>query len=136
MRTTKIRHQFLLELGLSEKLESLSRKPGTTKSDIISKAVEAFIERRNEGDFDQRYGKRFDKMTRDLINTKRDVEMILESLVLFIRYTVSLYAHMPYPDKEAQAVGQKRFHDFIDDVGRQIASKKVSLGTEDNKEAA
>ena len=135
MKNKKTRHQFLLEAGLTEKLEKLSRHPGAIKSDIIAHALEAFIERRGESEIDQRYGQRLDRLSRDLLHTRRDVEMILESLALFIRFNITLNAHTPLPDKATQAVAQERFLNFVDQVGRQIASGKTSLGAKDGEKA-
>ncbi|WP_292405583.1 hypothetical protein [Mesorhizobium sp.] len=36
MKPHRIRHQFLLEPQLSEKLEKLSRNPSTTKSAVVA----------------------------------------------------------------------------------------------------
>ncbi|MER8727623.1 CopG family transcriptional regulator [Mesorhizobium sp. M1027] len=133
MKPHRIRHQFLLGPELSEKLENLSRNPSTTKSAIVAHAVEAFIERRGENELDHRYGKRLDRLSRDLGHVRRDVEMILESLALFIRFSVTLHAHTPVPDRATQAIAQERFDKFVEQVGRQIASGKRSLGTDDRR---
>ncbi|ESW73557.1 CopG family transcriptional regulator [Mesorhizobium sp. LSJC280B00] len=118
---------------MSEKLENLSRNPSTTKSAIVAHAVEAVIERRGENELDHRYGKRLDRLSRDLGHVRRDVEMILESLALFIRFSITLHAHTPVPDKATQAIAQERFEKFVEQVGRQIASGKRSLGTDDRR---
>ncbi|MUT31344.1 MULTISPECIES: CopG family transcriptional regulator [Mesorhizobium] len=133
MKTYRIRHQFLLDPELSERLENLSRDPSTTKSAIVAKAVEAFIERRGENELDRRYGVRLDRLSRDLIQVRRDAEMILESLALFIRFSITLHAHTPVPDKATQAIAQDRFDNFVEQVGRQIASGKRSLGKENGR---
>lgn len=128
MKSDKIRHQFLLNADLSEKLDSLAARPSATKSEIVAKAVEAWIERRGETELDQRYGKRLDRLSRESELIRRDVGIILESLALFIRFTITLNAHTPAPDKATQAVAQERFQKFVEQVGRQIASGKSSLG--------
>ncbi|PBC04334.1 CopG family transcriptional regulator [Mesorhizobium sp. WSM3860] len=133
MKTPRIRHQFLLEPELSERLENLSRDPSTTKSAIVARAVEAFIERRGENELDRRYGVRLDRLSRDLVQVRRDAEMILESLALFIRFSITLHAHTPVPDKATQAIAQDRFDKFVEQVGRQIASGKRSLGKENGR---
>ncbi|MEI8702816.1 MAG: CopG family transcriptional regulator [Mesorhizobium sp.] len=127
MKPHRIRHQFLLEPELSEKLDTLSRDPSTTKSAIVAKAVEAFIERRGESEFDRRYGVRLDRLSRDLAHVRRDAEVILESLAHFIRFSITLHAHTPVPDRATQAIAQERFDKFVEKVGRQIASGKRSL---------
>jgi len=128
MKVERIRHQFLLEPALSEKLETLARRPGATKSEIVAKAIEAFIERRGENELDQRYGKRLDRLSRDIDRVRRDVEIVVESLALFIRFTITLNAHTPAPDRATQAIAQERFQKFVEQVGRQIAGGKKSLG--------
>ncbi|MER9145648.1 CopG family transcriptional regulator [Mesorhizobium sp. M0871] len=128
MKSHRIRHQFLLEPALSEKLETLSRNPSTTKSAIVAKAVEAFIERRGENELDNRYGRRLDRLSRDLDHIRADIEVILESLALFMRFSITLHAHTPVPDRATQAIAQERFDKFVEQVGRQIASGKRSLG--------
>lgn len=134
MKQPRIRHQFLLEPDLSEKLDRLCRSPGATKSEIVARAIEAFIERRGENELDQRYARRLDRISNDLDRAGRDVEMILESLALFIRFTITLNAHTPLPDKATQAVAQERFQKFIEQVGRQIAGGKRSLGHKEESE--
>lgn len=134
MKHDRIRHQFLLDPALSEKLDKLSRGPGVTKSEIVAKAVAAFIDRRGETELDQRYGKRLDRISRDLDRAGRDIEMILESLALFIRFTITLNAHTPVPDKATQAVAEARFQKFVEQVGRQIAGGKSTLGHRDERE--
>ncbi|TIV08724.1 MAG: CopG family transcriptional regulator, partial [Mesorhizobium sp.] len=104
-----------------------SRDPSTTKSAIVAKAIEAFIERRGESEFDRRYGVRLDRLSRDLAHVRRDSEVILESLALFIRFSITLHAHTPVPDRATQAIAQERFEKFVEKVGRQIASGKKSL---------
>ncbi|OHV86668.1 CopG family transcriptional regulator [Mesorhizobium sp. ORS 3428] len=130
MKPHRIRHQFLLDPELSEKLDDLSRDPSTTKSAVVAKAVEAFIERRGENELDRRYGVRLDRLSRDVARIRHDAEMILESLALFIRFSITLHAHTPVPDKATQAIAHERFDKFVEQVGRQIASGKRSLGKE------
>lgn len=131
MKSDKIRHQFLLDPELSEKLDSLAAQPSATKSQIVAKAVEDWIERRGETELDRRYGKRLDRLSRESGLIRRDVGIILESLALFIRFTIALNAHTPAPDKATQAVAQERFQKFVEQVGRQIASGKSSLGRDE-----
>jgi hypothetical protein len=67
---------------------------------------------------------------------RRDVEIVLESLALFIRFSITLNAHTPAPDKATQAVAQERFQKFVEQVGRQIAAGKKSLGPKPDEEDA
>ncbi len=137
MKKTKIRHQCLLDEALSEKLETFCRRPGTIKSEIIAKAIEAFFGQRGETEIDQRYGKRLDKISIDLAHARSDIEMILESLTLYIRFNITLSAHTPFPDKATQSIAHERFLKFVDQVGRQIArGKRPFDSSETSKEGA
>ncbi len=104
MTSRKIRHQFCLEEDASAKLEQLCRKASVTKSELVGKAVEAFIEGRIDGEADKRYAQRLNRISRNLSRVRSDTEMILESLALFIRYSITLNAHTPLPDEATQAV--------------------------------
>jgi len=134
MKTLKIRHQFLLEPELSRRLGSICHDPRISKSDIIAKAVAAYIDRREESELDKRYAKRLDRISNDLGNVRHQVEMILESLALFIRYSVYFTAHMPLPDKATKALGYKRYSDFVNEVGLKIASGKKPFDQEEENE--
>jgi uncharacterized membrane protein YccC len=136
MKERKIRHQFLLGADLSGRLEKLSRVPGTTKSKVIAKAVEAFLDRQAENEMDQRYGKRLDRMSHDIEHLRRDSEVLLESLALFIRFSITLNAHTPMPDKATQALAHERFLKFVDQVGHKIASGKSASLTNNGTETS
>ncbi len=131
MKTTKIRHQFLLESALSEKLEMLCRRSRSSKGAVVAKAIETFIERRGVSELDERFAKRLDQHSRDLGKARSEIEMILESLALFIRYSVYLTYHMPLPDRAGQAFAHKRYEDFVEEVGRRIARGKKSFDEND-----
>lgn len=134
MKNKKIRHQFLLEPDLTEKLESLCRLPGATKTDVVAKALRAFIDRRGETEIDQRYAKRLDSISSSMVHIRSDVEMILESLALFIRFNIAMNAAKPMPDKAAYASAHERYLRFVDLVGRHIAQGKKPFDA-DEKEA-
>ena len=50
----KTRHQFHLDAEASEKLEQLCRKSSSTKSDLVARAIEAFLENQQESETDKR----------------------------------------------------------------------------------
>ena len=125
--TPKTRHQFTLDQDLGIMLERLCRKSACTKSDIIAKAVAAFLEQRGESEAVARLGQRLDRISRSVNAIQTDTEMVLESLALFIRYSITLNAHTPLPDQATQAVARERYLQFVDQVGRQIASGRGAL---------
>ncbi len=145
MTSTKTRHEFLLESDLSAQLNALAQDPSTTKTDIIVQAIKVFLERGTESEFAQLTAKRFDTLARDLDGVRSDLEtalhefervrsdvtIILESLTLFIRFSIMLNAKVPQPDADTQAIGQERFLKFADQVGRRVARLKASSRSKD-----
>ena len=132
MKSRKIRHQFFLEEDASARLEQLCRKASVTKSELVGKAVEAILEGRNGSELDKRYAQRLNRISRNLSRVRGDTEMILESLALFIRYSITLNAHTPMPDEATQAVARERFLKFVDQVGQQIARGRTTLSNIDD----
>lgn len=143
MTVTKIRHQAFLDEDLSEKLETFCRRANVSKSEVTSQAVIAYIARCGEAEIDQRYSKRFDKLSgdferllRDFKRVRGDVEMILESLTLFIRFTIALNADKPPFDDATLALAHERYYEFVDEVGRKIARGERPFDASNKKEGA
>ncbi|WAC49742.1 ribbon-helix-helix domain-containing protein [Asticcacaulis sp. SL142] len=130
----KPRHNLYLDDALSERLEALAEKPGTSKSAIIADALRQYLNRRAAQSVDESLKIRLDRQSRQLERIERDVQAVLETLALFVRYQLTVTAQMPEPDKVARAVGQDRFSKFIDQVGRQMAGGRRILA--ETREAA
>jgi predicted transcriptional regulator len=118
----KPRHHLRLDTELTERLDALAAKPGTSKSAIIADALRSYFNRRAGDEIDDLVKRRMDRISNSLIRLERDQQILLESLALFINYQFTITAPMPEADQAARAVGQDRFRAFIDQVGRRIAS--------------
>ena len=66
---------------------------------------------------------------------RRDMEVVLEALALFVRYQLTVTAPLPEADAAALATGNQRFERFIAQLGRQIAGGKRTLDTQNIIEA-
>jgi predicted transcriptional regulator len=130
----KLRQNLYLDRSLSEALEDLARRPGTNKSRIVSDALAAYLARRGAKEIDDLLKGRLDRISRELGLVRRDIEVLLESLSLFVRYQLTVTAPLPEADSAARAVGRERFEAFVAQVGRQIAGGKRSLGGADEAE--
>lgn len=131
----KFRQNLYLDRRLSDALEALSAKPGTTKSGIVSDALSAYLARRGSKEIDDLLKTRLDRMSRDISRLSRDIEVLLESLSLFVRYQLTVTAPLPEADHAARAVGRERFEAFVAQVGRQLAGGKRTIGQLDEVEA-
>lgn len=125
----KPRHHLYLDDELTEQLETLAAKPGSSKSAIVSDALRSFLARRGANEVDDRLKVRLDRLSRRLNRIERDQQILLESLALFVRYYLTVTAPLPEADQEAaRALGQERFQAFIDQVGRRIAGGRTLAG--------
>lgn len=137
----KPRHHLYLDDALTEELEKLAAKPGSSKSAIVSDALRAHLARRGAKELDDLFKLRLDRMSGQLNRIERDLAIVMESLGLFVRYQLTVTAPLPEPDQAARAVGRDRFEAFIDRVGRQLAggrrdlSRDTVLHTADTEEA-
>ncbi|MBN9507403.1 hypothetical protein DFR49_2392 [Hephaestia caeni] len=118
----KVRYQLFLEPRLAERLEEIAAKPGVARSDILVAALDAWLTRQGSHELDDRFGGRLDRMSLQIGRVGRDVQVLLESLSLFIHQQYCLNAQLPEPDAAARAIGRDRFDRFIAQVGRQMAT--------------
>lgn len=123
----KPRHHLYLDDELSTQLEALAAKPGTTKSAIVADALRQYLNRRGANGIEEALRIRLDRQARQLERIERDVQVLLESLALYVRYQLTVTAPVPEPDRAAHAVGKERFQKFIDQVGRQMAAPTRTL---------
>lgn len=118
----KVRYQLFLEPRLAERLEEMAAQPGVARSDILVAALDAWLTRQGSNELDERFGPRLDRMSLQIGRLVRDVQVLLESLSLFVHQQFCLNAQIPEPDAAARAVGRERFDRFIEQIGRQMAS--------------
>lgn len=121
----KPRHHLYLDDQLTAQLEALAAAPGGSKSAIVADALRQYFSRHGARDIDEALRIRLDRLSRQLDRIERDGQVLLETLALFVRYQLTVTAPMPEPDKAARAIGQERFQKFIDQVGRQMAGRRV-----------
>lgn len=122
----KPRHHLYLDDELTEQLEALASKPGSSKSAIVADALRAYLARRGARELDDLLKVRLDRLGKQLSIIARDQQVLLESLALFIRYQLTVTAPLPEADQAAaRALGQERFQAFIDQVGRRIADGRT-----------
>lgn len=125
----KHRYQLFLEPRLARRLEELASKPGVARSDILAAALDDWLTRQGGEALDERFGRRLDRMSQQIGRAERDIQVLLESLSLFVHYQFCLNARIPEPDAAARAVGRDRFGKFIDQIGRRMAGGEAEVPT-------
>lgn len=126
----KVRHCLYFDEKVSAQLEALTAKPGTSKSDVVNGALQAFFKNKGADQLEVRLRPRLDRLSDHLGRIERDQQIVLETLALFIRYQLTISAPLQANQLSAmQAVGNERFQSFIDQVSRKLA-KGVAFSSE------
>lgn len=123
----KVRQNLYIDSELGKSLDELVRRGGN-KSRIVNEALKVWLARRGAKEIDDLLKPRLDRLSRETAKCRRDIEVVLEALSLFIRYQLTVTAPLPEADSAALAVGNARFERFIAQLGRQIASGARTLG--------
>jgi hypothetical protein len=126
-----VRHQLFLPRELSDRLRTPVRGPGASKSRILAAAVAAWFDRKGADALEHRFMARLDRISNQLARIGRNGQIELGSLALFVRYMLTVNAPLPQGDKAAQAIGRDRFQAFVERVGQQLASGRLTLVPED-----
>lgn len=124
----KVRQNLYIDREISDALEALAAGPGANKSRLVNDAVAGWLARQATKEVDDLFRYRLDRMSRELGLVRGDLEVLLESLSLFVRYQLTVTAPLPDGDKAALAIGRDRFDKFVAQVGRQIAAGSRTIG--------
>lgn len=126
----RIRHQLFLPASISARLEALASKPGASKSAILADAVAAWLETMGKTEADERYGLRLDRMLTAIGRVERNSHILLETLALYVRYELAIHAPLAEDDVAGRAIARERFEAFVTQVGRQLASGRLTFGND------
>ncbi len=132
----KIRQNLYLDRDVTVALDRLAAGTRGNKSRLVNDALKAWIARQGSNEIDDLLRLRFDRLSREIAGSRRDIDVVLESLALFIRYQLSVTAPLPEADAAARAVGRERFEAFVAQVGRQIATGQRTLPERKSGEGA
>src|SRR3546814_3323027 len=107
----KVRQNLYIDRELSEALQGLATmRRGGNKSRIVNEAVKDWLARRATRQVDDLLKLRLDRLSREIALCRRDIEVVLEALSLFVRYQLTVTAPLPEADKAALAIGRSEEH--------------------------
>ncbi|MFS0771222.1 CopG family transcriptional regulator [Sphingomonas sp. 1P08PE] len=118
----KVRQNLYIDQAVSDALEALAVGSRFNKSRLVNDALVDWLNRRGSGRVESVFKDRLDRIAREQELIRRDIEVLLESLSLFVRYQLTVSAPLPDADSAARAVGRERFEAFVSQVGRQLGS--------------
>jgi hypothetical protein len=119
----KSRLRIVLTARTEQQLTQAARRPGTNRSDIIEKALIRFLDPQAADTTTRAMVRRLDQLSRTQDYVSRDVRILAEALGHFIR--LYLIATPPFVGRDAaaqQALGAKRFDQFIEQLGRKLSA--------------
>ncbi|WP_157215335.1 CopG family transcriptional regulator [Flavisphingomonas formosensis] len=129
----KIRQNLYIDREIGDALEALAAGNRGNKSRLVNDALKDWLARRGTREVDDLLKVRLDRLSRELEGARRDIDVLLESLSLFVRYQLMVTAPLPEADAAGRAIGRDRFESFVAQVGRQIAGGTRTLAPPETK---
>ena len=118
---SRARLNIFLEDDHARRLAQLAGMKGVAKSAIVAAALSSYLSPDGGDRREAAVSKRLDKLTRQYDRIERDQTILIETLALFVRYTLTVDAPIPAAHQEAaRAQGRERFQQFVDQLARHL----------------
>ncbi|HWJ39273.1 MAG TPA: CopG family transcriptional regulator, partial [Sphingomicrobium sp.] len=75
-----------------------------------------------------------DSLTNQITRVERNSNILIESLSLLIRYTLTVTAPVGQLSDEERKLGRDRFEEFAERVAQQLATGRRTLGGDEDDE--
>lgn len=118
---TKARLNIFIEPDHARRLRRLAAMKGETQSAIVAAALSSFLSADGADRREAAIISRLDRLSNQFGRLERDQTILIETLALFVRYTLSVSAPLPETHQEAaRAQGRIRFNQFIEQLGSHL----------------
>ena len=115
-----------LEPNLLSQLTVLAGRKEQSKSLIAEAAIAAFLTPDETDKREAVFVRRLDLLARQLERLDRDLSVAIETLALFIRFSLTIAPIVP-DNAAAQAKGRERFESFLETLGQRLANGQSLL---------
>jgi predicted transcriptional regulator len=120
---SRTRLSVYLEPEAEKRLAEVAALKGLSKSSIVAAALWSFLSPDGGDRREAAIAKRLDKLTRQYDRLERDQTILIETVALFVRHTLTITAPIPAAHQEAAiAQGRERFRQFVDQLARRLQS--------------
>ncbi len=110
-----------LEPEHERRLSDLATLRGLSKSSLVAAALAAFLSPEGANQREAAIAKRLDQLTRQGERLAEHQEIGLETLALFVRYTLAVSPPVTADQQDAaRAQGEARFARFVEQLGRHL----------------
>lgn len=117
----RTRLSVYLEREADKRLSEVAALKGLSKSSIVAAALWSFLSPDGGDRREAAIAKRLDKLTRQIDRLERDQTILIETVALFVRHTLTVSAPIPAAHQEAAvAQGRVRFQQFVDQLARRL----------------
>lgn len=118
---SKARLNIFIEPDHAKRLRRLAAMKGETQSAIVAAALSSFLSPDGADRREAAIIARLDRLSNQFDRLERDQTILIETLALFVRYTLSVSAPLPEAhQKAARAQGRIRFNQFVEQLGRHL----------------
>jgi len=118
---SRARLNIFLEPDHGRRLAQLAGMKGVSKSAIVAAALSSYLSPDGGDRREAAIAKRLDKLTRQFDRLERHQTILIETVALFVRYTLTVNAPIPAAHQDAaRAQGRERFQQFVDQLARHL----------------
>lgn len=119
----RIKHTFRLPVDLTRQLADHARSRRVSQTALVEAALAAFLSPDGADRLEAALGRRLDRITRQADRLEWNVDLVNETLALFIRFWLTSNAPLPETAlAAAQAVGRERWERFVESLARRMES--------------
>ncbi len=121
----KERLSVYLDPAVMAQLSAYAARRNKSLSLVAEAAVASFLSPDGPDKLEASFSRRLDRLSRQVERLERDLGISIEMLALFVRFWLTVTP--PVPDSAqaaAQAKGRERFENFVQSLGRRLASGK------------
>jgi hypothetical protein len=118
---SRSRLNLFIEPEHGRRLEQLAAMKGISKSSIVAAALTSWLSPDSGDQREAAIAKRLDRLSRQFEKLERDQTILIETLALYVRYSLTVSTPVPEAHQEAaRAQGKARFAQFIEQLGRHL----------------
>lgn len=118
---SRSRLNLFIEPEHARRLEQLAAMKGISKSSIVAAALTSWLSPDSGDQREAAIAKRLDRLSRQFEKLERDQTILIETLALYVRYSLTVSTPVPEAHQEAaRAQGKARFAQFIEQLGRHL----------------
>jgi DNA-binding transcriptional MocR family regulator len=118
-----MRHRMNVYLPpeLLQQIADLAARKKLSQSSIVEAAIMSFLSPDGADRREAAFGRRLDRLTRQVQRLERNAGITMETLALFVRFWLTVTPPLP-PDVQAavQPKGQQRYEGFVEALGRRL----------------